>query len=360
VKYQQYGGLSMKKTKTKMVLRACMVFIVILATCSMSARAMTWEEYQQKIRELKIEEASHPDFSDARKRVTYQLQQLQREYLRDLGVVDTNGDGTFDLNELNAQTYRDSSGRYWLNGTSAPKQTHTHEYGEGVVTREPTCAEEGAITYTCTTCGATKTEAIAALPHTYKTEITIEPTCTETGEITFTCTVCGYSYADALPSGNHEYVSEVVLAPTCTERGEELHTCALCGATYTTEPGMLGHRNREWVLYSLPTCTEYGVDELVCADCGYFFEIRQVEPLGHTEGDWVLVTPRTFTKPAYYERYCTVCDALLATGTAPPDTEGLKRAVLITAGAGVAAFGAGCAVIVIKRKKKEKSGQKEK
>jgi uncharacterized protein involved in exopolysaccharide biosynthesis len=67
-----------------------------------------------------------------------------------------------------------------------------------------------------------------------------------------------------------------------------------------------------------------------------------------------LVTPRTFTKPAYYERYCTVCDALLATGTAPPDTEGLKRAVLITAGAGVAAFAAGCAVILARRRRRNK------
>lgn len=39
-----------------------------------------------------------------------------------------------------------------------------HKYNNGVVTKEPTTAEEGVKTYTCTVCGHEKTEAIEKLP----------------------------------------------------------------------------------------------------------------------------------------------------------------------------------------------------
>lgn len=40
----------------------------------------------------------------------------------------------------------------------------THQWGEGVITTPPAPGKEGVMTYTCTHCGETKTEAIAALP----------------------------------------------------------------------------------------------------------------------------------------------------------------------------------------------------
>lgn len=45
-----------------------------------------------------------------------------------------------------------------------------HSYGEGVVTAEATCTEAGSITYTCSACGETFTEEIAALGHDYLAE----------------------------------------------------------------------------------------------------------------------------------------------------------------------------------------------
>ncbi len=44
--------------------------------------------------------------------------------------------------------------------------THTHSWGEGKVTTEPTCTEEGVMTYTCE-CGETKTEVIPATGHSW-------------------------------------------------------------------------------------------------------------------------------------------------------------------------------------------------
>ena len=57
-----------------------------------------------------------------------------------------------------------------------------HSWGEGIVTTEATCTTEGVMTYTCATCGETKTEAIAANGHTFEV----------VGD-DYVCSACDYS-----------------------------------------------------------------------------------------------------------------------------------------------------------------------
>ena len=45
------------------------------------------------------------------------------------------------------------------------KLTHTHSYDSGKVTKKATCTSNGTKTYTCTACGATKTETIKSAGH---------------------------------------------------------------------------------------------------------------------------------------------------------------------------------------------------
>ena len=53
--------------------------------------------------------------------------------------------------------------------TTADEANHQHTWDEGKITKQPTISEEGEKTYTCTVCGATKTEAIEKLvSNTYK------------------------------------------------------------------------------------------------------------------------------------------------------------------------------------------------
>ena len=59
-------------------------------------------------------------------------------------------------------TEKDFGFQFYVKTAEAP---HTHTWDEGVVTTEPTCTEAGVKTFTCTGCGETKTEAIAALGH---------------------------------------------------------------------------------------------------------------------------------------------------------------------------------------------------
>ena len=42
-----------------------------------------------------------------------------------------------------------------------------HNWNDGVVTKDATCTEEGAMLYTCVDCSATKDEAIAVIDHSY-------------------------------------------------------------------------------------------------------------------------------------------------------------------------------------------------
>ena len=73
--------------------------------------------------------------------------------------------------------------------TEAP---HEHVFGNGVITKEPTCGRTGELTETCS-CGAIRiTEIHAPIAHTYGNEIVIkEPTCSKAGEGCIICSVCG-------------------------------------------------------------------------------------------------------------------------------------------------------------------------
>ena len=77
-------------------------------------------------------------------------------------------------------------------GSYTPPAQHTHTWDAGVVTKEPTCTEAGVKTYTCTTCGATKTETIAALGHVWGAYTVTEHAVNgNDGEKTRTCSRCG-------------------------------------------------------------------------------------------------------------------------------------------------------------------------
>ncbi len=78
-----------------------------------------------------------------------------------------------------------------------------------MITKKPTCTEEGEKTFTCSLCEETKTESVAKKPHTYKEEITKDPTFEEEGEKTFTCEDCGDSYAESIPVRDDEVVVTV-------------------------------------------------------------------------------------------------------------------------------------------------------
>ena len=112
----------------------------------------------------------------------------------------------------------DGTVKWYVSDNSSPKlysinpydltKRHEHTY-TSVVTKQPTCTATGVRTYTCTTCGAKKTETINKLAHSYKQYVTPATTSAD-GSITKKCTACGYS-----PSNSKIYkIASVSLSST--------------------------------------------------------------------------------------------------------------------------------------------------
>lgn len=76
---------------------------------------------------------------------------------------------TYDANKVGNQSVRVKWGTKSISVTiTLTEAAHTtHTYDSGTVTKAATCTAEGVKTYTCTVCGATKTEAIPKTDHSY-------------------------------------------------------------------------------------------------------------------------------------------------------------------------------------------------
>ncbi|WP_283683110.1 DUF4430 domain-containing protein [Parablautia sp. Marseille-Q6255] len=79
------------------------------------------------------------------------------------------------------------------NGTDPeqPEKPHTHTWDAGKVTKPATCTADGVKTYTCTSCGKTKTENIKAAGHQFGAwKKTSDATVFAAEKQTRTCSVC--------------------------------------------------------------------------------------------------------------------------------------------------------------------------
>ncbi|MGN0522316.1 MAG: leucine-rich repeat domain-containing protein, partial [Eubacterium sp.] len=127
-----------------------------------------------------------------------------------------------------AQTYAETYGRTFV----ALDAEHTHTYNSGVVTKAPTCTATGIKTYTCTVCGATKTEIIAKTAHTPVTDKAVAATCTKTGLTQGShCSVCGtvITAQKTVAKTAHTYKTTTTKATT-SKNGSVVTKCSVCGA----------------------------------------------------------------------------------------------------------------------------------
>lgn len=102
------------------------------------------------------------------------------------------------------------------------------------ITKPASCTESGTKKYTCTSCGITTEEAIAALGHT-KIEETKNATCTTSGKKTIKCSTCdevileepitalGHNYTNKVSSiykkSNATYTSPAIYYKSCSRCG---------------------------------------------------------------------------------------------------------------------------------------------
>ena len=120
-------------------------------------------------------------------------------------------------------------------GTVVNKLGHT--WDNGVITKEATGTEEGGKTYTCKTCGETKTEKIPVTSHHLdQGTITKKATCTENGEKTYHCTDadCDKTYVETIPATGHKFDSwKTVKAQSIYSGAVQKRTCNACGKKET-------------------------------------------------------------------------------------------------------------------------------
>ena len=195
----------------------------------------------------------------------------------------------------------------------------SHTYGSAVVTKQPTCTSEGTKTKTCTQCGATVTETIAKLSHSYTTTV-VAPTCTADGYTLHKCSVCGTSYKDSTTKATgHSYGNSVVTKqPTCTSEGTAIKTCTKCNATVTEKLPAKGHT--AVTDKGCPaTCTTAGkTDGSHCSVCNTVIKVQTViNATGHKSSGWITDKAASIGVKGSKHKECTVCKKVLETAEIP-------------------------------------------
>ena len=201
-----------------------------------------------------------------------------------------------------ANKYADSNGNEFI-------EIYCNDYGlehiySKKVLENPTCKNNGKISYTCDRCSKIYTDTIPALGHNYVSKVIKQPTCTEKGTTRYTCSRCGDSYdKDNIATLGHNYVSKVIKQPTCTEKGTTRYTCSRCGDYYDKEDiAALGHNYVSNVL-AQPTCTEKGATRYTCTRCNNYYDKKDIEELGHDTKIVERVEP-TLTEDGFYRVEC--------------------------------------------------------
>lgn len=236
-----------------------------------------------------------------------------------------------------------------------------HAWDRGVITKEATETEEGVKTYTCKTCGETKTESIPMISHHWdQGTVSKEATCTEDGEKTYHCTDadCNKTWVETIPATGHQHTEvcnkkeatceedgysgdtyckdcgqliskgtvikttghswddgKVSEEATCKKAGIKTYTCKNCGETKTVAIPKKEHSFDEGKIQKKATCTEDGLKIYTCTACGETKE-EVLKATGHQHAEVRYEKKATCTEEGYTgDTYCTDCGELVKKGS---------------------------------------------
>lgn len=115
------------------------------------------------------------------------------------------------------------------------ESNHVHQYSEGDIVKEATCASEGYKLKKCSKCGAEELERIAVdkEAHNWVENRHQDATCTKGGYTEYKCSACGETKRDEISAtGKHHFtVVKEVVAPTYTSEGYTIYKCETCDET---------------------------------------------------------------------------------------------------------------------------------
>ena len=229
-------------------------------------------------------------------------------------------------------TYCKDCGEKLETGSVIKKLGHT--WDNGVITKEATETEEGVKTYTCKTCGETKTEKIPATSHHWdQGTITKKATCTENGEKTYYCTDadCNKTYVETIPATGHSWDDgKVTEAATCKKEGIKTYTCKNCGETKTESIPKTEHQWDNGKVTKEATCKEEGSKTYTCSICGDT-KTEVIPKKDHTWDEGKVTKKATCTEDGLKVYTCRVCaetkeEVLKATGHQHTELRNEKKA----------------------------------
>lgn len=224
------------------------------------------------------------------------------------------GTQTFTYGEAKGHTFSDKWSYNELQHWRAATCEHTNEkiqvadhiWSPGVITTQPTATTKGVMTYTCSVCGATKTEEVEPSAHQH----TFASTWQSNATFHWHPATCEHTNVVG-GLGEHTWNTGVVTVwATHTTTGQKLYTCTTCGAT-KTETIEQAHVFDQMIasqatLKSEATCTSPAVYYKTCS-CGAkgTETFTYGSALGHTASS-------TLGKDANY--HWTVCSRCGAKG----------------------------------------------
>jgi len=149
--------------------------------------------------------------------------------------------------------------------------------------KEPGCETVGWNAYeVCGRCGHSTYVELPARGHSFgEGVITKQPTCTENGTMTYSC-YCSEHYEVVVAAKGHEYGDWVLSKlATCESNGEEIRYCENDAAhTQTRLTAVLGHNYEKWQQKTAATCVSEGKEQRVCSRNSNHVEYRSIPATG--------------------------------------------------------------------------------
>ena len=196
----------------------------------------------------------------------------------------------------------------------------SHHWDQGTITKKATCTENGEKTYYCTDadCNKTDVETIPATGHSWDDgKVTEAATCKKEGIKTYTCKNCGETKTESIPKTEHQWDNgKVTKEATCKEEGSKTYTCSICGDTKTETIPKKDHTWDEGKVTKKATCTEDGLKVYTCKNCGETKE-ETLKATGHQHTEVRNEKKATCTEDGYSgDVYCKDCGELIKKGSA--------------------------------------------
>ena len=195
-----------------------------------------------------------------------------------------------------------------------------HEYGEGEITKEATCKDEGKVTFTCTRtgCGHKLIKSTPTVPHDYIANgKPVAATCLKSGYQNYKCKNCDDNYNVILENATgHTYTTDPShddVEATCTTAGHVYKKCANCSAAYDYEIPAKGHTYTATVTQQ-GDCAKAEITTYTCSVCadgtqGHSYTEITAAPTGeHKWTAWTTTKPATENEAGEQERHCEVCN----------------------------------------------------